>query len=163
MAGNLDTARFRVILSHQLKVPIDKTETFVLGSHGDTMVPIVSKTFIDGRPLRGMMHKDMVDRMIKITKSRGGQIVALLKSGSAYFSPSAACLEILKAVVNDEKKIIPCSCVLDGEYGLADCAIGVPAKIGKEGIEEIVEWELTPEETEALKNSARQMKEMVAL
>ena len=159
MAGTLDTARFKMLISKELGVKHEKIETFVLGSHGDTMVPLISKTLIDGKPLKSLLDKKKIERLVERTKKRGGEIVGLLKSGSAYFSPSAACFEILKAIITDEKRTMPCSCVLKGEYGINDCAIGVPAKIGKNGIEGIVEWELAKEELNALRNSAKAVKD----
>jgi len=158
MAGNLDTARFKANLAEKLHILPEKIETCVLGSHGDTMVPLISKTLIDAKPINEMLGKDEIASLVERTKKRGGEIVRLLKSGSAYFSPSAAILEILKAIINDEKKVIPCSCILDGEYGLKDLALGVPAKIGKNGILEILEWNLPEEELSALKNSAKVMR-----
>jgi len=160
MAGNLDTARFKALLSQELGVSSEKIETFVLGSHGDTMVPLVSKTLINKKPLGSVLSRERIEKLVEKTKKRGGEIVALLKSGSAYFSPSAACFEILKAIINDTKKTIPCSLVLKGEYGIEDSAIGVPAKIGKDGAEEILEWELPENELNALRNSAKAAKEM---
>ncbi len=161
MAGNLDTARFKALLSQELGVSFEKIETFVLGSHGDTMVPLVSKTLINEKPLVSMLQRERIEDIVKRTKKRGGEIVALLKSGSAYFSPSAACFEILKAIINDAKKTIPCSLVLKGEYGISDCAISVPAKIGKDGAEEILEWELPENELGALRNSAKAVKDIL--
>ncbi|UCD55413.1 MAG: malate dehydrogenase [Candidatus Omnitrophota bacterium] len=161
MAGNLDTARFKALLSQELGVPPEKIETFVLGSHGDTMVPLVSKTLINEKPLASMLSKERIRELVKRTKKRGGEIVALLKSGSAYFSPSAACFEILEAIINDAKKVIPCSSVLKGEYGINDCAISVPAKIGKGGVEEILEWKLPDTELIALRNSAKAVKDIL--
>ncbi|MBL7156859.1 MAG: malate dehydrogenase [Candidatus Omnitrophica bacterium] len=159
MAGNLDTARFKALLFRQTGVPPDKIETFVLGSHGDTMVPLVSKTLIDGKPLENVLDKENITSLLARTKKRGGEVIALLKSGSAYYSPSAACFEILRAIINDEKKTIPCSCILEGEYGMRDCAIGVPAKLGKSGVEKILEWKLPPDELGALRKSAKLVKD----
>ena len=161
MAGNLDTARFKALLSEELGVPSEKIETMVLGSHGDTMVPLVSKTLIDEKPLEKLLNREKIEALVERTKKRGAEIVALLKSGSAYFSPSAACLEILKAIINDEGNIIPCSSVLSGEYGIRGSAIGVPATIGKEGIEKILEWELPEDELSALRSSARVVKDIL--
>ena len=161
MAGNLDTARFKAILSEETGTPCDKIKTCVLGSHGDTMVPLVSKTMLDGKSLRSAMTRGKVEKILERTKKRGGEIVRLLKSGSAYFSPSAACFEILKAIANDEKREIPCSCVLDGEYGIKDCAVGVPAKIGKLGVEEVIRWDLEKSEFEALGDSANLVKDCI--
>ena len=158
MAGGLDTARFIMLLSDELGVSPEKIEAFVLGSHGDTMAPLVSKTLIDSAPLEKKLGPEKLKALLARTKKRGGEIVGLLKSGSAYFSPSAACFEILRAIIKNEGKTIPCSCILEGEYGLDDCAIGVPAKIGKEGILEIIQWELPQDELNALKDSANRGK-----
>jgi len=155
MAGNLDAARFKAILSENTGVLPKKIETFVLGSHGDTMVPLVSRTVIDGKPLSEVLDSEKIKNIVERTKKRGGEIVGLLKSGSAYFSPSAACFEILDTIINDKKKVISCACILDGEYGFNDCALGVPAKIGKDGVEEILEWKLPDDEKNAFKNSAK--------
>jgi malate dehydrogenase len=161
MAGNLDTSRFKALISQASGVPSDRIEAIVLGSHGDTMVPLISKTLIDGKPLREALSAEKVEALVKQTKKRGGEIVGLLKSGSAYFSPSAACLEILKAIINDEKKAISCSVVLEGEYGITGCAIGVPVSIGKDGIEKIIEWHLPGDEQRALMVSARAVKNVL--
>ena len=154
MAGNLDGARFASLLSEKLGAPLDKIETYVMGSHGDTMVPVISRTRVDGKLLQELLKQNEIDELVEKVKKRGGEIVRLLKTGSAYFSPSASCLEILKALVRDEKKVIACSCILDGEYGLKDMALGVPARIGGKGIEEIMEWDLSDQELTALKKSA---------
>jgi malate dehydrogenase len=162
MAGNLDTARFKFLLSEEFKVAPGKIDTFVLGSHGDTMVPLISKTVIDGKPLEGLADRGRIKGLVERTKKRGGEIVGLLKSGSAYFSPSAAVLEILKAIVNDEKKTIICSCIMEGEYGISGCAIGVPARLGRQGITEILEWVLPDDELAALKKSADAVKKTLS-
>jgi len=159
MAGNLDTARYRVLLSEELSVTPDKIEAAVLGSHGDTMVPLVSKTFINKKPLNDIMSKDKILELVNRTKKRGGEIVSLLKTGSAYYSPSAACYEIIEAVLEGKGKTLTCSCILEGEYGIRNCALGVPAEIGKNGVEKILEWELLPEELEDLKKSAQVAKD----
>jgi len=161
MAGNLDAARFKALIAEKLAVSPKEIEAYVLGSHGDTMVPIVSESKVSGKPLSGAVDPGALKQLIERTKKRGGEIVGLLKSGSAYFSPSASVFEIVKAVKNDEKRVIPCSCVTEGEYGLSGCAIGVPAKIGKSGIEKIVEWKLDREESEALAASAAAVKEVL--
>ena len=161
MAGNLDTSRFKALLAEELSVSPKNIESFVLGSHGDTMVPLVSKTLIRGKPLRDVLSREKIDSLLERTKKRGGEIVSLLKSGSAYFSPSAACFEILQAIIKNENKIIPCSSILHGEYGIEDCAAGVPARIGEAGISEILEWKLPDEELNALKDSARAVKNII--
>ncbi|MGB2706463.1 MAG: malate dehydrogenase [Candidatus Omnitrophota bacterium] len=161
MAGNLDTARFKVLLAQETGAPPEKIETFVMGSHGDTMVPLLSRTRVEGKPLEEILKPETIEKIVESTKMRGGEIVGFLKSGSAYFSPSAACLEILRSLILDEKKVIPCSAILNGEYGVTDCAIGVPAKIGKDGIEEILEWELPNEELSALRKSAKAVRDIL--
>ena len=161
MAGGLDTSRFKALLSQESGFSPEEIETFVLGSHGDTMVPLISKTLLGGKPITGVLAKEKIAELVEKTKKRGGEIVGLLKSGSAYFSPSAACFEILSAIINDEKRIIPCSAILEGEYGIKDSAIGVPVRIGKEGISEIIEWKLPPGELDALKASANAVKNVL--
>jgi len=155
MAGNLDTARFKTLLSEELNVPAKNIDTMVLGSHGDTMVSLVSKTTVNGKPLEKVLKGDKLNSLLERTKKRGGEIVGLLKSGSAYFSPSAACFEILEVLIGGREKVIACSCILEGEYGIKDCAIGVPALINATGIKEIVELKLTSEELSALNDSAK--------
>ncbi len=159
MAGNLDTARFKALLAQETGASPEKIETFVLGSHGDTMVPLISRTRVEGKPLDKVLKRDVIKRLVENTKMRGGEIVKLLKSGSAYFSPSAACLEILSALILDEKKVIPCSAITNGEYGIRDCAIGVPARIGRSGVSEILEWDLAEGELAALRKSASAARE----
>jgi malate dehydrogenase len=154
MAGNLDTARFANLISNELGIPHGEIETCVLGSHGDTMVPVISRTRIGGKPIAACMDAARLGALVQKTKKRGGEIVGLLASGSAYFSPSAACHEILEAILGDGQKVIPCSCILDGEYGLKGCALGVPARIGRNGMSEIIEWPLSDDEMKGLKESA---------
>jgi len=161
MAGNLDTARFKVLLSGETGISVKNIESIVLGSHGDTMVPLISRTKINGKPLTEFMDREKIDRILNESKKRGARIVSLLKMGSAFFSPSAACFEILRAIIRDEKKIIPCSCILSGEYGIDDCAIGVPAKIGADGVEKILEWKLPDNELNALRTSAEAAKNIL--
>jgi malate dehydrogenase len=154
MAGTLDTARFRNLIAQELNVPRSRIETFVLGSHGDTMVPLISKTFDDKRPLTQSMKTEKIDTLIERTRKRGAEIVSYLKTGSAYYSPSAGVFEILKSIHKDSKKILCVSAFLEGEYGISDCFLGVPARIGKDGISEIVELDLEKEELRALEKSA---------
>ncbi len=154
MAGTLDTARFRNLIAQELNVPRCRIETFVLGSHGDTMVPLISKTFVDKRPLRQSMKTGKIDSLIERTRKRGAEIVSYLKTGSAYYSPSAGVFEILKSIKEDSKKILCVSAFLEGKYGISDCFLGVPARIGKDGISKIVELDLEKEELRALKESA---------
>ena len=159
MAGNLDSARFGMLLGKRLNVPYSKIECMVLGSHGDAMVPVISQARVSGKKLGDLMTKNEIEDLVKDTKQRGAEIVALLKSGSAYYSPSAAIFEILRSVTKDEKRVIPCSVVLKGEYGISDCAIGVPAKIGKNGVEKVIELDLSAEEKGLLQKSARAARE----
>ncbi|MFH1594215.1 MAG: malate dehydrogenase [Candidatus Omnitrophota bacterium] len=158
MAGTLDSARFVMAISQKLKVEPDRIDAIVLGTHGDTMVPLVSRTRVKGEALDKVLDKESLDELIARTKKRGGEILGLLRSGSAYFSPSASCFSILKAIINDERRVLPCSCVLEGEYGIDGCALGVPAKIGKDGIIEIVEWDLAVDELGALRSAAKTIK-----
>ncbi len=162
MAGGLDTARFKALLAQEMGVLPENIDTFVLGSHGDTMVPLISKTSVEGKPLDKILKRGAIERLVEKTKMRGGEIVKLLKSGSAYFSPSAACLEILNALIRDEKKVIACSAIARGEYGINDCAIGLPVSLGKNGIEEIQEWKLPEGELSALVRSAEIVKGILA-
>jgi len=159
MAGGLDSARFRVILAEEMKLPIERIEAFVIGGHDTTMIPLASQTLVDGKPLHEALSRERINEVIERTRKRGAEIVGLLKTGSAYFSPSAACFDILNAIILDSKKIIPSSCVIKGEYGISGCAIGVPAKIGRGGAEEILEWELPPAEMDALRESAKSIQE----
>ena len=159
MAGNLDTARFAMLISKRLNVSFKDIDAMVLGSHGDTMVPLISQTRVRGKKLQELLQKKELEELLDATKKRGAHIVSLLKSGSAYYSPSAAIFDILQSIVKDEKRVIPCSVVLQGEYGITDCAIGVPAEIGKNGIEKVIELEISKNESELLQKSARAAKE----
>ncbi len=158
MAGELDTSRFIYLIAEELKVKRSSIETFILGSHGDTMVPIVSKTYVSGKPVSELIPKDSLDAIVKRTGARGAEIVGLLGSGSAYYSPSAAVFRMIKAILTDSKEAVVVSAFLDGEYGLKDIAIGVPCKIGRRGIEEISGLELSEEEESAFKKSALAIK-----
>jgi malate dehydrogenase len=158
MAGVLDASRFVALLADQLKVPRSSIETYVLGSHGDTMVPVVSKTLISGKPVAEIMPKDMLEKIVKRTCDRGAEIVSLLGTGSAYYSPSAAVFAMISAILNDTKAVMTASAHLSGEYGLKDIFIGVPCRIGRAGIEKIVELELSSDEKCALTGSAQAIK-----
>lgn len=162
MAGTLDTARFKNLIAQELNVPRSKIETFVLGSHGDTMVPLLSKTFVGRRPLKQFMKTEKIDGLIERTRKRGAEIVSYLKTASAYYSPSAGVFEILKSIKEDSKNILCVSAFLEGEYGISDCFLGVPARIGKDGILEIVELKLENEEEKALKKSADKTKAVLS-
>ncbi|NQT21918.1 MAG: malate dehydrogenase [Candidatus Omnitrophica bacterium] len=158
MAGTLDASRFSNLIAEELSVPRRDVECYVLGSHGDTMVPVVSKSSVNGEPLRNKMNEEAIQRLTERTKKRGAEIVANLKMGSACYSPSAGVLEILRAISNDSGNILCVSTLLEGEYGISGCFLGVPAHIGKAGILEIVQLELEEGESKALKLSAEKTK-----
>ena len=163
MAGVLDGGRFIQLIAEELKVPRSSVKALMLGSHGDTMVPVLSQTTVAGKPLEKSLSKDKIDAIIKRTRERGAEIVSLLGTGSAYYSPSAAAFKMIEAVMKDSKEVMPASAILEGEYELSDIAIGVPARIGRRGIEEIVELKLTAEEKEALSRSAQTIKAAIKL
>ena len=161
MAGILDSARYRTFLAEALNVSVQDVEGLVLGGHGDTMVPVPSYTTVAGVPISQLMPKEQLDKIIDRTRKGGGEIVALLKTGSAYYAPSAAVVQMIDAIFNDRKKILPCAAYLEGEYGIKGLFVGVPVKLGARGIEEIVQIKLTPEEQAALDKSAAAVKELV--
>lgn len=161
MAGILDTARYRTFIAEALNVSVQDVQGLVLGGHGDTMVPVPSYTTVAGIPIADLMPKDQLDKIITRTAKGGGEIVNLLKTGSAYYAPSAAVVEMIDAIFNDRKKILPCAAYLEGEYGISGLFVGVPCKLGARGIEEIIEIKLTPEEQAALQKSAAAVKELV--
>ena len=163
MAGVLDSSRFVYLIASELKVPRSSVQTYMLGSHGDTMVPVLSRTTVSGVPVLKVMSKEKLDAIIKRTCDRGAEIVRLFGTGSAYYSPSAAVFRMVSAVLKDSKETLVASAYLDGEYGLNDIAIGVPCKIGKGGIEEIVELELSEEENAAFLKSAKVIKSSIAI
>jgi malate dehydrogenase len=161
MAGILDSARYRTFLAEALNVSVKDVQGLVLGGHGDTMVPVPSYTTVAGIPIAQLMPKEQLDKIIARTAKGGGEIVNLLKTGSAYYAPSAAVVEMVDAIFNDRKKILPCAAYLEGEYGITGLFVGVPCKLGARGIEQIIELKLTPEEDAALKKSAAAVKELV--
>jgi malate dehydrogenase len=163
MAGILDSARYRTFLAEALNVSVQDVEGLVLGGHGDTMVPVPSYTTVAGVPILQLMPKEQLDKIIDRTRKGGGEIVALLKTGSAYYAPSAAVVQMIDAIFNDRKKILPCAAYLEGEYGITGLFVGVPVKLGARGIEEIVQIKLTPEEQAALEKSAAAVKELVGI
>ena len=154
MAGVLDSARFRAFIAMELNVSVENTHAFVLGGHGDTMVPLPRYSTVAGIPITELMTKDRIDALVDRTANGGAEIVSLLKTGSAYYAPASAAVEMAEAIIKDKKKILPCAAYLQGEYGVNDLFIGVPVKLGKDGIEQIVEITLTEEEKAALKKSA---------
>ena len=163
MAGVLDSARYRTFIAEELKVSVENVTAFVLGGHGDTMVPLPRYSSVAGIPITELMPKDRVDAIVQRTRDGGAEIVKYLKTGSAYYAPSAATIEMVEAILKDKKKILPCAAYLDGEYGIRGYYIGVPCKLGSRGIEQIVEIKLTPEEDAALKKSAEAVKELCAV
>ncbi|HYS92850.1 MAG TPA: malate dehydrogenase, partial [Candidatus Acidoferrales bacterium] len=161
MAGVLDTARYRTFIAEALSVSVQNVQGFVLGGHGDAMVPVPRYTTVAGIPVGELMPKERLDQIITRTRNGGAEIVNLLKAGSAYYAPSAAVVEMIEAIFNDRKKILPCAAYLEGEYGIKGLFAGVPVKLGARGIEQIIEIKLTPEEQAALQKSAAGVKELV--
>jgi len=154
MAGVLDTARYRAFLAEALDVSVRDIQAMVLGGHGDTMVPLISYTSVSGIPITQLMDRAKLDAVVDRTRNGGAEIVKHLKTGSAYYAPSAGAVQMAEAVVQDQKRILPCSAWLQGEYGMKDVYLGVPCKLGRNGLEKIIEVELTSDERAALKKSA---------
>jgi malate dehydrogenase len=161
MAGVLDTARYRTFIAEALNVSVRDVQGFVLGGHGDTMVPVPRYTTVAGIPVGDLMPREQLEAIIKRTRDGGAEIVNLLKAGSAYYAPSSAVVEMIDAIFKDRKKILPCAAYLEGEYGIHGVFVGVPVKLGARGIEQIVEIKLTPEEQAALEKSAAAVRELV--
>jgi malate dehydrogenase len=160
MAGVLDSARFRSFIAVELDVSVDNVQAMVLGGHGDTMVPLIRYTTIAGRPIDEWLPKERLEALIKRTRDGGAEIVNLLKSGSAYYAPSAAVVEMIEAILKDQKKILPCAVRCDGEYGIRGLFVGVPVKLGQRGAESVIEYELTSDERAALGASTAAVKEL---
>jgi malate dehydrogenase len=163
MAGVLDSARFRAFIAAELKVSVENVTAFVLGGHGDTMVPLPRYSTVAGIPITELMDKATVDRLVERTRDGGAEIVKYLKTGSAYYAPSAAVAEMVEAILKDKKKILPCAVYLQGEYGINGLYVGVPVKLGAKGIEQIIEIKLTAEERAGLDKSAAAVKELVGV
>ena len=163
MAGVLDSARFRAFIAAELKVSVENVTAFVLGGHGDTMVPLPRYSTVAGIPITELMDAATVERLVQRTRDGGAEIVKYLKTGSAYYAPSAAVTEMVEAILKDKKKILPCAAYLEGEYGLRGLFVGVPCKLGTRGIEQIIEIKLLPEEKSALDKSAGAVKELVGV
>jgi len=161
MAGVLDTARYRTFIAEALNVSVQNVQGFVLGGHGDTMVPVPRYTTVAGIPVGELLPKDKLDAIIDRTRKGGAEIVNYLKTGSAFYAPSAAVVEMVEAIFYDRKKILPCAAYLEGEYGINGLFVGVPVKLGAHGIEEIIQIKLTPEEQAELQKSADAVKELV--
>ena len=160
MAGVLDSARFRAFISMELNVSVENTHAFVLGGHGDTMVPLPRYSTVAGIPITELLPEDRINALVDRTRNGGAEIVGLLKTGSAYYAPASAAVEMAESILKDKKKILPCAVYLEGEYGINDLFIGVPVKLGAAGAEEIIEITLTADEKAALQNSAAAVQEL---
>ncbi len=162
MAGVLDSARFRSFIAEALNVPATDVQAMVLGGHGDTMVPLLKHTTVKGRPITELLPKDKLTALVKRTQDGGAEIVNLLKTGSAFYAPSAAAVDMVEAILRDQKRVLPCAVKCDGEYGIDGLFVGVPAKLGRKGVEGIEQYELSPDEKTALAASAQAVKELCA-
>lgn len=163
MAGVLDTARYRSFVAMELDVSVQDIQALVLGGHGDTMVPLASYTTVSGIPLRQLMKQDRIDALVDRARNGGAEIVSLLKTGSAYYAPAAAAVQMAEAIVKDKKRVLPCSAWLEGEYGMSGLFLGVPCKLGQKGLEQIIEVELTDAERAALRKSGDAVRETMGL
>jgi len=163
MAGVLDSARFRTFISMELDVSVENTTAFVLGGHGDTMVPLPRYSTVAGIPITELLSKERIDALIQRTAAGGAEIVGLLKTGSAFYAPASAAVEMAESILKDKKKILPCAAYLEGEYGIHQLFMGVPVKLGTNGIEEIIEINLTDEEKAAFEKSADAVRELKAI
>ncbi len=161
MAGILDAARFRTFVALELGVSVENVTAFVLGGHGDTMVPLPRYSTVAGIPLPDLLPKDKIEAIVKRTRDGGAEIVSLLKTGSAFYAPAAATVEMIEAILKDKKKIVPCAAYLDGQYGVKGLYVGVPVKLGRGGAEQVIEIRLTPDEDVAFKKSVAAVRELV--
>jgi malate dehydrogenase len=159
MAGVLDTARYRAFLADALDISVRDIQAMVLGGHGDTMVPLISYTTVSGIPVTQLLERTKLDAIVDRTRSGGGEIVKHLKTGSAYYAPSAGAVQMAEAIVNDQRRILPCAAWLEGEYGMKGLFLGVPCKLGRRGLEKVIEVELTADERAALAKSAEAVRE----
>ena len=162
MAGVLDTARYCAFLAMAMDVSVKDIRAMVLGGHGDTMVPLVSYTSVSGIPVTQLLDKPTLDAIVQRTRDGGAEIVKYLKTGSAYYAPSAGAVQMVEAIVHDQKRILPCAAWLDGEYGMSGLYLGVPCKLGRKGLEKVIEVELTADERAALEKSAQAVREPMA-
>ena len=161
MAGILDSARFRQFIARELSVSVENVTAFVLGGHGDTMVPLPRYSTVAGIPITELLSKEKIDALVQRTANGGAEIVALLKTGSAYYAPAASAVEMVEAILKDKKKILPCAAYLEGQYGVTGLYVGVPVKLGRSGVEQVIEIKLTPDEQAAFKKSADAVRELV--
>ena len=160
MAGVLDSARFRAFIAMELNVSVENTHAFVLGGHGDTMVPLPRYSSVAGIPITELMTPDRIAALVQRTRNGGAEIVSLLKTGSAFYAPASAAVEMAESILKDKKKVLPCAAYLEGEYGIRDLFIGVPVKLGVKGVEQVIEIKLAPEENAALQKSAAAVQEL---
>jgi malate dehydrogenase len=161
MAGILDTARFRSFIAMELNVSVEDVQAFVLGGHGDSMVPLARYSTVAGIPITELLSQSTIDRLVKRAREGGIEIVNFLKTGSAYYAPSASAVQMVESIVKDKKRILPCAAYLQGEYGIKDTYVGVPVKLGRKGIEEIIQIKLNADEQTALEKSANEVKELI--
>jgi len=159
MAGILDTARYRAFIGMELDCSVESIQALVLGGHGDSMVPLPRLTTVGGIPLPELVGQERIDAIVERTAKGGGEIVALLKTGSAYYAPAAGAVEMVESILRDKKKVLPCAAYLEGEYGIEGSFVGVPVKLGSEGVEQVYEVRLEPAELEALQTSARAVRQ----
>ena len=162
-SGILDSSRFRTFIAQELNVSVEDVYACVLGGHGDTMVAIPRLTTVGGIPITELLPQETVNKLVDRTVKGGGEIVALLKTGSAFYAPAAATAQMIESILLDKKRILPCAVSLDGEYGIKGVVVGVPAKIGKNGMEQVIELKLTAEESAALKKSAEAVRELIKI
>jgi len=160
MAGVLDSARFRAFIAMELNVSVENTHAFVLGGHGDTMVPLPRYSSVAGIPITELMTPERIAALVQRTRNGGAEIVSLLKTGSAFYAPASAAVEMAESILKDKKKVLPCAAYLEGEYGIRDLFIGVPVKLGAKGVEQVIEIKLAPEEMAALQKSAAAVQEL---
>jgi malate dehydrogenase len=161
MAGVLDSARFRTFIAEELKVSVENVHALVLGGHGDTMVPLPRFATVAGVPITELMTPERIDALVTRTRNGGAEIVSLLKTGSAYYAPASGAVEMAESILKDKKKILPCAAYLEGEYGISGLFVGVPVKLGKNGVEQILQLKLSSEEANALNKSAASVKELL--
>ncbi len=160
MAGILDSARFRLFIARELNVPVSEVQAMVLGGHGDAMVPLIRHTTVGGRPVNECLSPERLEALITRTRNGGAEIVNFLKTGSAYYAPAASVVQMVEAMLRDEGAVLPCAALCDGEYGLTDISMGVPVRLGKHGVEEILEFDLTPDERAAFNLSAQGVRDL---
>jgi malate dehydrogenase len=160
MAGVLDSARFRTFIAQELDVSVENVTAFVLGGHGDTMVPLPRYSTVAGIPITELLPKDRLEALVTRTANGGAEIVGLLKTGSAFYAPAASVVEMVEAILRDKKKVLPCTAYLEGEYGVKGLFVGVPVKLGRRGIEQIIQISLSPDESAALRRSAAAVREL---